>query len=93
MLLGLRNVSSAQIMQFFRAAYDARSAVVHGSTPRRLRGLDGGEVELDTLVRDLEAVMREALRKALAHRAATASGPWYEWEGTLAKLLDDQPSS
>lgn len=57
--------SRSQVLKFLRDAYRARSAVVHGSEPTRLRALDGSNASAVNVVEDLERLMRLALHQAV----------------------------
>jgi hypothetical protein len=78
----------AQIREFFRRIYRARSAVVHGGQPGGLRSLDGDEATLADSVGELDRLMRLALHKAVLIRAGRRSGVLYDWEALLTDTLD-----
>jgi Apea-like HEPN len=57
-------------LRFFKDAYDTRSRIAHGAGPRqgRMHTLEASEsVPLAAFAAEIEAVMRRALRKAIAH--------------------------
>jgi hypothetical protein len=55
-----------QLQRHFRDAYDARSLIVHGETPKEeLRGVDGKSIALLQFAEATEELMRMALKKAV----------------------------
>ena len=77
-----------QVLRFFRGAYRARSAVVHGSQPTRLRALDGSIATVADVVADLERLMRLALHQAVVILAGPHASTMYEWDGLITRTID-----
>jgi len=84
--LDVPGVARNAVRCFFKAAYDARSSVVHGDTPKKIRSLAGTSVALQDMVGELEPLMRLAVREAV-ERQASGHGH-FDFEGSLAGLLD-----
>ena len=75
------------VFKLFMAAYRMRSRLVHGSTAEPMR-VAGEEFTAERMVEALEAMLRHALRQAIAE-AAKGSAVWrVEWE----QLLFPEPS-
>ena len=77
-----------QVLRFFRGAYRARSAVVHGSQPTRLRALDGSNATLADVVADLERLMRLALHQAVVILAGPDASRMYDWDDLITRTID-----
>lgn len=67
----LKDAARLDVFRFMRRAYNARSAIVHGGTPRKrdLVGLQGEDLGLDGFALDLEKVVRALLREVIEHEA------------------------
>ncbi len=65
-----RQYSPREVFRIMKSAYDARSAIVHGSKPRDLRLPGLGKVQLREFTAAVEEVMREGAR-AIVLRAST----------------------
>jgi hypothetical protein len=80
-LLGDTLDERLRLSKFMRHAYDARSAVVHGGTPKEddLRDLSGGRVSVRAVADDLQGVLRRGLRTAIDLRASGKHFP-PDWE-------------
>lgn len=61
--------SPREVYAIMQCAYDARSAIVHGAIPKRLRLPDQGQVTLDEFVGAVERVIRKGA-KAMVLRAS-----------------------
>lgn len=82
-----------QVYKFMRTAYDARSSIVHGSTPTDLTSPDGTKVPLDNFVDTLENLLRPGLRRALdITDRGTALHKAQFWESLLFGESEVQPS-
>jgi hypothetical protein len=83
-LLGTTLDERLLIWRFMRAAYDARSVIVHGGTPAEndLPDLNGDLVRIDVFADQLEAVLRRALQKSIQDVASGRSFP-PDWEALL----------
>ncbi len=70
-----------KIFQFMQKAYDVRSAIVHGATPKLPKKEDGTPYSLDEFCMDLEAYIRFSLNKTIK-LASTAVSPSkiLEWD-------------
>ena len=58
--------SEHDIFRIMRQAYDARSAVVHGSSPKNAYSLGNQSADLPTFIEAIENLVRLGLRKALS---------------------------
>jgi hypothetical protein len=85
--------SRSQILTFFRRAYRARSAVVHGSQPRRLRNLEGSNASAENVVEDLERLMRLALHQAVNIKGGSQASTLYDWDALITSTLDARPQA
>jgi hypothetical protein len=88
-LLGTTLDDRLRIFKFMRGAYDARSAIVHGSAPSSddLRNLDGERAPIHVVADDLERVLRDALQTAI-RRLASGDGFPPSWEQSMFALPD-----
>jgi hypothetical protein len=78
------NQQRRQVLAFMRSAYRARSGIVHSGRldETKLRGLNGQPAPAGEFTDELEAFVRLALRKAVAHVAA--GSPWPpDWDELL----------
>lgn len=62
------NYGEHDIFRVMGQAYDARSAIVHGGSPKRTRLPDNPAAKLPTFIEAIEELVRRALRKALSMR-------------------------
>lgn len=85
--------SRSQVLKFFRDAYRARSAVVHGSEPKRLRALDGSDASAANVVDDLERLMRLALHQAVVIKGGPQATTLYDWDTLVTRMLDGSPQA
>jgi hypothetical protein len=78
------NQERRQVLAFMRNAYRARSGIVRSGRldEAKLRGLDGQPVSAGEFTDELEAFVRLALRKAVAHVASGSSWP-PDWDELL----------
>jgi hypothetical protein len=60
--------SEHDVFRVMRQAYDARSAVVHGGSPKETRLPDNQSATLPTFIDAIEDLVRRGLRKALSMR-------------------------
>jgi hypothetical protein len=80
-LLGTTLDQRLRMYEFMRRAYNARSVIVHGGTPRKkdLRGLNGERVPIHAFADDLEGALRDALKTAIRLLATGKPFP-PDWE-------------
>ncbi|MCK4795460.1 MAG: hypothetical protein KAV87_67645, partial [Desulfobacteraceae bacterium] len=62
------------IFKFMQKAYDVRSAIVHGATPKLPKKEDGTQCTLEEFCQDVEGHLRFSLNKTI-ELASTAEGP------------------
>jgi hypothetical protein len=63
-----QSYSELEIFRVMRRAYDARSAIVHGGSPKDTRLPDNQSAELPTFIDAIEKLVRLGLRKGLSMR-------------------------
>ena len=63
-----QSYSELEIFRVMRRAYDARSAIVHGGSPKDTRLPDNQSAELPTFIDAIEELVRLGLRKGLSMR-------------------------
>jgi len=68
-----------KIFKFMQKAYDVRSAIVHGATPKLPKKEDGTPCSLDDFCKDVEGYLRFSINKTI-ELASTAEAP--------SKILD-----
>jgi hypothetical protein len=62
------------IFKFMQEAYDVRSAIVHGATPKLPKKEDGSQYTLEDFCQDVEGYLRFSLNKTI-ELASTAEAP------------------
>jgi len=67
-----------QLQKYFRGAYDARSSIVHGETPKDLHAPEGESLTLPQFTEATEQLMRAALKKAVS--IINAEGSLRNWD-------------
>lgn len=85
------DLSRREVFQLMQSAYDARSAIAHGGSPKpKDIKLRGKKVELVALVEATRTVLREAMVRAL--EAAGTSWPVHWEDLILDGIANDMPS-
>ena len=79
MFIGDETKKQRKIFKFMQKAYDVRSAIVHGATPKLPQKEDGTPCSLDEFCKDVEAYLRFSLNKTI-NLASIAESP--------SKILD-----
>lgn len=73
-----------KIFEFMQKAYDVRSAIVHGTTPKLPKKEDGTLCSLDEFCRDIEKHLRLSLKKAIKlATTAESSNKIIEWNSII----------
>lgn len=79
----LEGIEPTGVHRFMKAAYNARSRIVHGAEVRGMKSLDGSTVDLAGFVGDLELVMRTTVKRVVKMTGSS------EWRGNYwTELLD-----
>jgi hypothetical protein len=73
-----------KIFKFMQKAYDVRSAIVHGATPKLPKKKDGTTYSLDGFCKDVEAYLRVSLNKTINLVSATENpNKIFEWDSII----------
>jgi hypothetical protein len=83
--------SEHEVFRVMRRAYDARSAIVHGGSPKDTRLPDNQSADLPTFIDAIEDVVRLGLRKALSMKedGSKIRQPEY-WDGLVFSKVTPQ---
>jgi hypothetical protein len=72
------------VFEYMQRAYDVRSAIVHGTTPKLLKKEDGTSCSLEEFCKDMESHLRFSLKKAIKLAAlAEGSNKIIEWNSII----------
>ena len=55
-----------EVFKFMQKAYDVRSAIVHGTTPKLPKNKDGRTLSLKEFCAEIENILRISMKKALS---------------------------
>lgn len=66
MLIGDDIGDRKYVFEFMQKAYDVRSSIVHGSTPKLPKKMDGNEYTLEEFCSDIEMYLRVSTKKAIS---------------------------
>ena len=84
-----KNIEKQKIIfNFMKKAYDVRSAIVHGSTPKLPKKDDDSEYTLDEFCSDIEKHLRFSLKKAINMMSNPQAPKKIEWESIIFPLDD-----
>jgi hypothetical protein len=73
-----------KIFKFMQKAYDVRSAIIHGATPKFPKKEDGTAYTLDEFCNEVEEYLRYSLKKAINLASTTANiSKFLEWDSII----------